>query len=72
LVYGNLGIWLSTDQFITFQDWNRGFTSGMDNRKISKILKTPNGKLFAGTYFGLFQYSQKQNEWQKIEVLGSE
>ncbi len=72
LVYGNLGIWLSTDQFRTFQDWNGGFPSGIDNRKISKIIKTPDGKLFAGTYFGLFQYSRKQHGWKKIQVPGPE
>jgi hypothetical protein len=68
LVYGNVGIWLSTDQFKTFQDWNAGFPSGIDNRKISKILKTPDGKLFAGTWFGLFQYSRLLCQWEKITL----
>ncbi len=68
LVYGNIGIWLSTDHFKTFQDWNAGFPSGIDNRKISKILKTPDGKLFAGTFFGLFKYSFHEKKWQKIEL----
>ena len=72
LVYGNIGIWLTTDHFKTFQDWNTGFAKGIDNRKISKILKTPEGKLFAGTYFGLYQYSYKQREWQKIKLPISE
>ncbi len=68
LVYGNIGIWLSTDQFKTFQDWNAGFPKGIDNRKISKILKTPDGKLFAGTYFGLYTYSGQQQKWQKVQL----
>ena len=72
LVYGNVGIWLSTDQFQTFQDWNAGFPRGIDNRKISKILKTPEGKLFAGTYFGLYHYSAQSHEWQKITLPVSE
>ncbi|MDP2335149.1 MAG: PepSY-associated TM helix domain-containing protein [Bacteroidota bacterium] len=72
LVYGNVGIWLSTDQLKTFQDWNAGFSRGIDNRKISKILKTPDGRLFAGTYFGLFQFSQQKHEWQKIQLPVSE
>ena len=72
LVYGNIGIWLSTDQFKSFQDWNTGFPGGIDNRKISKILKTPDGKLYAGTYFGLYQYSFRQHEWQKISLPISE
>jgi hypothetical protein len=72
LVYGNIGVWLSTDHFKTFQDWNAGFPSGIDNRKISKIIKTADGNLFAGTLFGLFQYSFKQNQWQKIQIPVSE
>jgi len=72
LVYGNIGIWLSTDHFKTFQDWNAGFPAGTDNRKISKMLKTPDGKLFAGTYFGLFEYSFQQHIWKKISLPDSE
>ncbi|MDP2112900.1 MAG: PepSY domain-containing protein, partial [Bacteroidota bacterium] len=72
LVYGNIGIWLSTDNFNTFQDWNAGFPNGIDNRKISKILKTPGGKLFAGTYFGLYQYSVQEHKWQKVALPVSE
>lgn len=68
LVYGNIGIWLTTDHYHTFQDWNGGFPKGTDNRKISKIIKTADGKLFAGTYFGLYQYSIQTHEWQKIQL----
>lgn len=72
LVYGNIGVWLSPDRCQTFQDWNTGFPKGSDNRKVSKILKTPNGKLFAGTYFGLFQYSYPAHRWIKTELPVSE
>ena len=72
LVYGNIGVWLSTDHCQTFQDWNTGFPKGSDNRKVNKILKTPNGKLFAGTYFGLFQYSYPDHRWIKTELPVSE
>ena len=72
LIYGNIGIWLTTDHFKTFQDWNAGFPPGIDNRKISKIIKMPDGKLFAGTWFGLYQYSFQQSEWQKIKMPVSE
>lgn len=68
LVYGNIGIWLSTDGFKTFQDWNSGFPSGIDNRKISKIIQTPEGEMFAGSYFGLFQFSENGKKWEKIEL----
>lgn len=72
LVYGNIGVWLTTDHFKTFQDWNAGFPSGIDNRKISKILKTNDRKLLAGTYFGLFEYSFQRHQWKKIPLPVSE
>ncbi len=72
LVYGNIGVWLTTDHFKTFQDWNAGFPSGIDNRKISKMLRTPEGKLLAGTYFGLFEYSFQHPQWKKIPLPVSE
>jgi hypothetical protein len=72
LVYGNIGIWLSANHCQTFQDWNAGFPRGIDNRKITKILKTPDGKLFAGTYFGLFQYAFQAKQWTKIPLPVSE
>lgn len=68
LVYGNIGIWLTTDHFKTFKDWNAGFPKGIDNRKISKILRTPEGRLYAGTYFGLYEYLPQQDKWQKIPL----
>lgn len=72
LVYGNIGVWLCTDHCQTFQDWNAGFPKGSDNRKISKILETPDGKLFAGTYFGLYQYAFQEKKWVKISLPVSE
>jgi len=72
LVYGNIGVWLTTDNFKTFQDWNAGFPKGSDNRKISKILKATNGDIFAGTYFGLYRYSFQEKQWGKIALPVSE
>jgi hypothetical protein len=72
LVYGNIGVWLTTDQFQTFQDWNAGFPKGIDNRKISKIIRTADGNLYAGTLFGLYQYSDPAKQWKKIPLSISE
>lgn len=72
LVYGNIGVWLTADHFQTFQDWNAGFPSGIDNRKISRIVKTPDGRLFAGTLFGLYQFNFQESEWQKMDLPVSE
>jgi hypothetical protein len=72
LVFGNIGVWLTTDHFQTFQDWNTGFPSGIDNRKIAKMIRTPDGKLFAGTFFGLYQYNFQDKKWCNIQLPVSE
>jgi len=72
LVYGNIGVWLSTDGFKTFQDWNTGFPNGIDNRKISKILYTEKKQLFAATYFGLYKFSFQDKKWHKLVLQGEE
>ena len=66
LVYGNIGVWLTDSTFSKFSDFNAGFLSGIDNKKISKIFRTSKGELFAGTYFGLFKYSFSEKIWQRI------
>lgn len=72
LVYGNIGVWLTTDHFKNFEDWNTRFPKGIDNRKISKILKATDGKLYAGTYFGLYRYLFHKKRWEKIQLPISE
>jgi len=68
LIYGNTGIWLSKDNYKTFEDFNHGFAKGVDNRKIFSMLKTSSGSLYAGTLFGLFYRDNNRNEWVKIEL----
>ncbi len=68
LIYGNIGVWLSTDNFNSFSDFHSGFPKGIDNRKISCILRTIGGQLFSGTYFGLFQYNFTSGCWAKISL----
>ena len=68
LIYGNIGVWLTDSSFTSFTDFNAGFKKGIDNRKISSMLVTQNGNVYAGTLFGLFYLDKKDNHWQKISV----
>lgn len=65
LVYGNIGIWKTDSNFTSFRDFNKGFPSGIDNRKIYTLLLTQNHRLLAGTLFGVFEYN---NGWEKIRI----
>jgi len=68
LLYGNIGIWLSDSLFSKFTGFNTGFPKGIDNRKISKVFKHPEGGLFAGTLFGLYRYNVANSRWEKIKL----
>ena len=68
LIYGNVGIWLTDSLFSDFSDFNTGFPTGIDNRKISKVFYTKEGNLFAGTLFGLFSFDFEKKHWQKINL----
>jgi hypothetical protein len=68
LIYGNIGIWLTGSSFSAFKDFNEGFRPGIDNRKISSMLLSKRGHLYAGTLFGLFHYNQAVKSWEKINL----
>lgn len=72
LMYGNIGIWRTTDNFKTFHDFNSGFKPGVDNRKIEKIIKTNSGEIFAGSLFGLFQQNPTSENWEEVKLPVSE
>ncbi len=71
LVYGNIGIWLTDSSFTRFRDFNNGFPAGIDNRKIFKVLATKN-QVLAGTLFGLYGFSDSQQQWLKISLPNKE
>ncbi|MCF6241110.1 MAG: PepSY domain-containing protein [Bacteroidales bacterium] len=68
LIYGNIGIWLTKDNFKTFSDFNAGFPKGTDNHKIEVVLQSNSGNLYAGTLFGFFWYDKQNARWVKIDL----
>lgn len=67
LTYGNIGIWQTDSTFSKFTDFNAGFSTGVDNRKIFKVLSTPK-VLLAGTLFGLYEFKHNKKQWLKIPL----
>lgn len=66
LVYGNIGVWVTNEGFTHFEDFNKGFPEGIDNRKISSLAVTADGRIFAGTLFGLYQY--RSGLWKIVNM----
>lgn len=57
ILYGNSGIWITDSLYREYEDFNTGFSKGMDKRKIRVVKATPGGNILAGTYFGLFLWN---------------
>lgn len=66
LMYGNIGIWKTTDDFKSFEDFNQGFPKGIDNRKIYSVVQHKN-TLFAGTQLGLYK-REINGLWEKLNL----
>ena len=67
LIYGNIGIWKTDNEFQHFTDFNQGLPKGIDNRKIYSVISFKND-LFAGTHFGLFIRKFKGEKWQRADL----
>ena len=67
LIYGNIGVWMTTKGLTSFTDWNNGFPDGIDKRKIYSIVKHKQ-HLVAGTHFGLFVNTLRPNKWVQVSM----
>jgi hypothetical protein len=67
LVYGNIGIWKTDNNFQQFIDFNHGLPKGIDNRKIYSVKKFKT-QIFAGTHFGLFIRKPDGQSWQRVAL----
>jgi len=68
LIYGNIGIWKTDKDFSSFSDFNAGFGSGMDQRKVFTLLHSEAGNLYAGMLFGLYFYNEGIKKWEQIAL----
>ena len=68
LLYGNIGIWLTDSAFSHFTDFNQGFPAGIDQRKTFKVSRTRDGRILAGTLFGLYEFAPASMQWNQIEL----
>ncbi|MCA1759750.1 MAG: PepSY domain-containing protein, partial [Bacteroidales bacterium] len=67
LIFGNIGIWKTTENLEQFTDFNQGFPGGIDGRKIYSVVQLENN-LYAGTHFGLYHRNLSEEKWNKIEL----
>ncbi len=68
LLYGNIGVWLTDSTFSGFSDFNSGFPKGVDNRKIYQMIKSTGNGIIAGTFSGLYSYSNGEKKWIPVSL----
>ncbi len=66
-VYGNIGVWKTDTTLTHFADFNKGFSEGIDNRKVFKIIEFDN-TLFAGTLYGFYRFDKRNDEWKLVDI----
>jgi hypothetical protein len=72
LIYGNIGIWLTCNDFMEFSKFSNGFPRGIDNRKIFTLLMTENGNIYAGSLSGLYRLDRQTSTWTFTSLPVSE
>lgn len=68
LIYGNIGLYKTDSLYSDFEYFGNGLPEGADAKKVQALFKSKKGHLLAGTYFGLYKYSFKNNKWEKIQL----
>lgn len=72
LVYGQTGIWKSDANFSKWEDFNEGLASGIDNRKITNVVRTGDGKLWCSALYEAYCYDEALQKWQSVELPENE
>ena len=72
LIFGNIGIWLTKDDFVSFSGFNQGFPYGIDNHKIYAVTLLKDSLLVAGTHFGLYTTTLHSKTWIKADLSKEE
>ncbi len=66
LFYGNIGIWKKNGQSIS--DFNQGFPSGIDHRKIYQLVEFTPKQFYAATHFGLYKRQLPEGQWEQVPI----
>ena len=66
LIYGNSGVWMTSDGGKHFHDFNAGFPAGADFRSIKSLALAPDSSLWAANQFGLYRYKFPKYAWESV------
>ncbi|MCR5394703.1 MAG: PepSY domain-containing protein [Bacteroidales bacterium] len=72
LLYGQVGMWQTDSAMSYATDYNAGVTPGIDNRKISHVVRTADGQLWASGLYDVWRRDTVSDAWQAVQLPGNE
>jgi len=72
LVWGQAGVWRTDSTFSRWEDFNQGIDEGIDNRKITDVVKTGDGRLFCSGLYNAYIYNNEEKHWQAVVLPGND
>ena len=72
LMWGQTGLWLTDATFSHWTDFNQGIAEGIDNRKISDVIRTGDGRLWCSALYDAYIYNNEEKRWQTVGLPGND
>ena len=66
--YGQAGIWRTDRTFSRWEEQNEGLAAGIDNRKISNLVRTRDGQLWCAALYEAYRHDTIASCWQSIAL----
>lgn len=64
------GVWKTDSCFATFCRFNRGLAEGIDNRKISNIVRVANNDIWCAGLYSI--YLLNHDSWKEYPIAGND
>lgn len=68
LLFGGGGIYLTNENTTDFTDFNNGLEKGIDNRKISNIIRLNDNEIWAAGLYSVYKLDRGNNIWLKQNI----
>ena len=66
IIFGNIGLLETTDNFKTFKNFNQGLPTGVDGKKVNDLILTSKNILLAATNSGIYKRVSTKMRWKKL------
>ncbi|MBP5703521.1 MAG: PepSY domain-containing protein [Paludibacteraceae bacterium] len=72
IAYGQMGVWKTDPNFECWKDFNNGITPGIDNHKISNVVRTSEGILWCAGLYDAYRYNKNSSKWETLLLPNNE